>query len=146
MSTQHPMGLSSLESRKQLRNITAYLARSFVGWYWFQPHLSRYAGIDDDDLQGALLSAAVATAKIIVKRIKIPCVRDQTKSSVISHFDHPFHFPSMPDEFIGSAILERVTHTEWAALGTALLTPVWLESAIVDWARTQNLTLISVVE
>lgn len=140
MSNNHPMGLSDLENRKLVRNISAALATSFYAWYMFEPHLSSYAGISTQDLQGAFMSAAVAIAKVVVKNCEIS-THVSTPSFVTTYCEEPFHFPRMPADFIGAPFLQRVTHAEWAAMGTALMVPAWLEQATLEWAQTQGLKL-----
>ena len=138
--SNHPMGLSDLEIRKLTRNITAAVATSFYSWYMFEPHLSHYTGISTQDLQGAFMSAAVAIAKVVVKNCLIS-THASMPSFVATYCEEPFHFPRVPDDFIGAPFLRRVTHAEWAALGTALLVPAWLEEATLEWAQAQGLKL-----
>ncbi|MDF9778938.1 hypothetical protein [Pseudomonas baetica] len=139
MSNSHPMGISDLEYRKRVRNISAAIANSFNGWNIFEPHLCSYTGITPEDLHGAYMSVAVAIAKIVANRV----VTTATPSFVAQHCDHPFHFPRMPAEFIGAPFLQRVSHAEWAAIGTALMIPTWLEQSILEWAKTQGLKLMA---
>lgn len=141
MSNQHPMGRSVLENRKLTRNISACLVRSIMGWWMFEPHLASYAGVNSDDLQGAFLSVALEMAKLIVKNVEIPPSNDGAPSFLEKHCDHPYFFPSAPTEFVGAAILKRISHDEWAALGSAFIVPGWFESAIIDWANSQSLPL-----
>ncbi|MGE8063865.1 hypothetical protein [Pseudomonas sp. NPDC089569] len=141
MSNNHPMGLSDLETRKLVRNVSAAVANSFYAWYMFEPHLTHYTGISTQDLQGAFMSAAVAIAKIAVKNYEICSRESNGPSFVATYCEQPFHFPRMPADFIGAPFLERVTHAEWAALGTALIVPSWLEQSIQEWAQAQGLKL-----
>lgn len=143
MSSQHPMGRSSLENRKLTRNISAALTQSIFGWWMFEPHLARYADITNEDLQGAFLAAALEMARLVVKNIKIPDSHAGDPSFLMKHCNHPYHFPSAPAEFIGTEILKRLSHEEWAALATAFIVPGWLEQAIIEWAQSQNLTFNS---
>lgn len=141
MSNQHPMGRSGLENRKLTRNISASLVRSIMGWWMFEPHLASYAGVNRDDLQGAFLSVALEMAKHIVKNVEIPESSAGAPSFLEMHCDHPYFFPNAPAEFVGAAILKRISHEEWAALATAFILPGWFESAIIEWAQSQSLPL-----
>jgi hypothetical protein len=135
------MGRSGLENRKLTRNISANLVRSIMGWWMFEPHLERYAGVDKDDLQGAFLSVALELAKFVVRNVEIPQASAGASSFVEKHCDHPYFFPHAPDAFVGAAILKRISHDEWAALATAFIVPGWFESAVVEWAISQGLRL-----
>lgn len=146
MTNLHPMGQSSLVNRKMTRSISAYLSRSILEWWMFEPHLESYAGICEEELLGAFLSVAVEIARLAVKNIKIPNARDGEPSFVLRYCHHQYHFPGAPPEFIAGEILKRLNHEEWAALATAFIVPTWIEQAVIDWAQSQSLTLKSVEE
>lgn len=141
MSDSQTIGYSRLEYRKRVRNVSAALASSLFGWNTFEPHLCTYTGMSPEDLHGAYMTVAVAIARIVANHI----VTDATPYLVAQHCDHPFHFPGMPVNFIGTAFLHRVSHAEWAAIGTALMIPTWLEESILEWANAQGLKLNSQV-
>lgn len=141
MSSQHPMDRSNLVKRKLTRNISAVLTQSIFGWWMFEPHLETYAGVTKEDLQGAFLSAALEIARLVVKNIKIPDCSAGAPAFLNDHCEHPYYFPSAPAEFVGTEILKRISHDEWAALATAFIVPGWFEQAIIEWAQLQNLSL-----
>lgn len=132
---------AKLDTLKLARDISPYLTVSIAGWSAHEPRLAEETGVAPMALQGSFSSVAFTLAKLLAQHVEIPTRPGKFESFVAKHCDHSFNFPGIPERFVAGPFLSRVTPEEWKSLANDCIRPGWIEDAVVQWAKSQQLKL-----